>query len=205
MAVSSPAQVDQLDQHGARVAYPQALAEQRMVRRWESYEALRRALPRGHTIFLNDDFVWVREVERGTGEWAKDETTGELSLIVDILERRVALSLQEAQDARLTGVQMDHWSGSTWYRRGVKPELDLAVLLAKPARRRQVLRKAAPRERALADVQVAKQAAAEMANVVPLADFQATLSDESHDSPETGAPAPVPAPRNAIRRPRRTK
>lgn len=203
------AEVAQIDERGAQVAYLQAPGGQ-LVRAWESYEALQQALPRGQSITRLSNGIWVRRVERGTNEIAQDEATGELSEVVELQDRRVALSMKQAQDARINGIEMDHWTGTTygWFRRGLKPERDLAVMLARPEPGTRVLRPIAPSRRAEFDAVQARQKAAEMANVVPASsvmDAVAPIEPALEPAIESAPVVKPPSAKKAKNGPRRAR
>lgn len=102
---------------------------------WPSFEALAASLPGGPGYEIEQDRAgnWVRYVPRTVDiETARD---GQRTALIEDVPRLVALSRQEAKARTAQGVEADYWDGSTWWRRGQKPERDVFVAEQQATRR----------------------------------------------------------------------
>lgn len=98
------------------------------VKSWASYEHLSSSLPAGTTpIEELDPGVWVRYVKKSTGEVIEQDGQNFMKMTEE--PRRVSLSLESAMlDSRTEElIPHDFWDGWTWWRNGVKSEMDMRV------------------------------------------------------------------------------
>lgn len=184
--------VTQLDDQGGRVAYLR-FGQGQIVDSWPSFEALQRALPAGQVLHRLPDGRAYREKRVRMGEQVEDEQ-GRLFIQSRRVRRQVVLSLREAQQNRLKGIESDHFNGQTWMLNGVKPERDLAVMLARPVAEDIELIPAPPTEVAQAKARKAAEEAQAKTGVAPLSALPGVSvpepDDEQHDEPRRGPGRP---------------
>lgn len=132
-----------LDTHvGHAPNRPYALIEDQLARTgngWRSYDELKAALKGagdkpGNTLQVDEFGDHYRMVPDGNAEPERRMVNGRLELGRPLARRYVALTQQQAQAASQSGRETDFWNGGTWMRRGIKPELDVAVMLAQANR-----------------------------------------------------------------------